>query len=283
MTAPPAEAPARTAAAYTRAYVDRAAAAEGQPGDPIPFIAATEGIKGDGIDLRMSGARLERYLANPVVGYNHSYWGRDGLPIGRGQDTRIDGEKLRIDVVFDQSDEFARRVESKYRNGFLNAVSIGFNVWAWEDGKGSYWLGGVAQEWELTELSAVPIPMDPSAVMDGGRSALRALLATADQVDVPVDVEDVADHGQLLVRVSDQLADDVDPFALGVAIARGIQRAQRARAAETPAAPEPVDQLVDEADPVDQVDDAPAPVADPIDPNAVRSLLAAFSPGGTEA
>lgn len=282
MTAP-AEAPARTAAAYTRAYVDRAAAAEGQPGDPIPFIAATEGVKGDGIDLRMSGARLERYLANPVVGYNHSYWGRDGLPIGRGQDTRIDGETLRIDVVFDQDDEFARRVEAKYRSGFLNAVSIGFSVWAWEDGQGSYWLGGVAQEWELTELSAVPIPMDPNAVMEGGRSALRALLATADQVDVPVDVEDVDQHGHLLVRVSDELATQADPFALGVAIARGIQRTQRARAAEAPADPQPVDQVVDEAQPVDQVDEAPAPSAAPIDPTAARALLAAFTPGGTEA
>jgi phage head maturation protease len=275
MTAPPAEVPARTAAAYTRAYVDRAAAEAGQPGDPIPFIAATEGVKGDGIDLRMSGARLERYLANPVVGYNHSYWGRDGLPIGRGQDTRVDGESLRIDVVFDQADEFARTVEAKYRNGFLNAVSIGFSVWAWEDGKGSYWLGGVAQEWELTELSCVPIPMDPNAVMEGGRSALRALLAATDPAHVRVDVDRDELHQLLIVRVTDELAAEADPFALGVAIARGIQRAQSETPAEQ-AAPEAADPPVD-APPAEQAEP-------PLDPTAARSLLlAAFSTEGPAA
>lgn len=274
MTAPPDLIPRTAAPAYTRAYVDRDAAAAGQPGDPIPFIAATEGIKGDGIDLRMTGARLERFLANPVVGYNHNYYSRDHLPIGRGQNTRVQGDTLRIDVVFDQTDEFAQRVEAKYRAGFLSAVSIGFNVWAWEDGKGSYWLGGVAQEWELTELSCVPIPMDPNAVMQGGRAAVRSLLATADQVTVPVDVETDDAHGLLVVRVADELAADADPLALGVAIARGIQRVQTERqATPTEPAPEPVDEHVDE----------PAGATDPLDPAAARSLLAALTIGGATA
>lgn len=266
-----------TAAAYTRAYVDREAAAAGQPGDPIEFVAATEGVKGDGIDLRMSGARLDRYLANPVVGYNHSYWGRDGLPIGRGEGTRIDGDKLRISVVFDQEDEFATKVERKYRNGFLNAVSIGFNVHAWQDGKGNYWLGGVAEQWELTELSCVPIPMDAEAVMQGGRSALAQMLddPAFSLVDVPVEVEASLPERVLAVRVTEDLVRTADPLQLAVAIARGLQRTS------FHTTPDPVDD--DPGDQVAPVDDTnpPAPAAEEIDQDAARTLLAALTTGGT--
>ena len=277
MTAPPEQAPA--ALAYTRAYVVRDAAAPGQPGDPIRFVAANEGQMRDGIDLRMSGARLERYRANPVVGYNHSYWGRDGLPIARGENTSVVGDQLFIDAVFDQDDEFARKVEAKYRAGFLNAVSIGFNVWAWEDGKGSYWTGGVAQEWELTELSCVPIPMDPDAVVTGGRSAWSRALAAPElaALVVPVEIEHDEASAWLTVRVSDELARSANPLALSVSIAKAFERA----AAEAPKAVEaaPVDEgqaPEAEAD-VDAVRTQPAP----IDPVAAQDLLAAFTAGGT--
>lgn len=152
---------------YQRAYVDRAATRDGEP---IRFVAATEGRKADNIDLRMSGARLERYRSNPVVGYGHAYWGRGDLPIGKAMDAMVEGDKLMMDVMFDPDDEFAQMVEHKYRTGFMNAVSIGFNVLRWEGGNGSTWSGGVAEEWELTELSAVPVPMDGDAVVAAGRS-----------------------------------------------------------------------------------------------------------------
>lgn len=154
---------------YTRAYIDRDAfdRAKGQPGDPIPFVAANEGLQGDGIDLRMDGADLRRFKTNPVIGYGHSYWGRINLPIGRASNIRTDGTALRMDIAFDQADDFATTVERKYRDKFLNAVSIGFDVTEWEDPKTQgYWTGGVAVKWELFETSAVPIPMDPKALAE---------------------------------------------------------------------------------------------------------------------
>lgn len=148
---------------YSRAYVDRDATTEA---GPIRFVMATEGPKGDGIDLRMDGADLRRFRANPVVGYGHCYWGRNDLPIGRASDTVVDGKRLVCDVVFDTADEFAATVDRKYRDGFLNAVSIGFDVHEWADGSRS---SGVATQWELFELSAVPLPMDGKAVVESGR------------------------------------------------------------------------------------------------------------------
>lgn len=156
---------------YLRGYVQRADDDQGDDaaGKPLTIVAATEGRKGDGLNLVMKGAELGRFQANPVVGYGHSYWGRDGLPIGRSDDTRIDGERLLMDIVFDQEDEFARKVERKYRAKMMNAFSIGFSVWNIDD-------SGTPEGWELFEVSAVPLPMDPNAVVESGRDGQLALV-----------------------------------------------------------------------------------------------------------
>lgn len=148
---------------FLRGYCERAKST-----GPLRFVATNEGMQGDGLDLRMSGARIDRFKANPVVGYGHSYYGRVNLPIGKAVETWIDGSKLMADVEFDQADEFATTVERKYRDGYLNAVSIGFSVDAMEPKT------GVVTDWELFEISAVPIPMDPAAVVAGGRGILTA-------------------------------------------------------------------------------------------------------------
>lgn len=244
--------------AYTRAYFDRDATTND---GPLRFVAATGGRKGDNIDLRMAGAQLDRYLANPVFLYGHRYFSRDDLPIGRGDNTMIKGDKLLIDVSFDGEDEFAQKVERKYRGGWMNAVSIGFDVLAWEGGHGSYWAGGVAEQWELLELSAVPVPMDASAVVESGRAASLARLLDAPELlepDVPVEVLRDAAQMWLSVRVSNELAQQADALRLGVAIARGLKAAA--------VAPIPVPDIVP----------APIPAAG-VDETAAQDLLAAFT------
>ncbi|MEU9654202.1 hypothetical protein AB0E00_35640 [Streptomyces sp. NPDC048110] len=154
---------------YMRGYVQRADTGDDAAGKPLTIVAATAGRKGDGLNLTMDGADLGRFEANPVVGYGHSYWGRDGLPIGRSDKTWIDGDRLKMDVVFDQDDDFARKVERKYRNKIMNAFSIGFDVWNIND-------AGVPEGWELFEVSAVPLPMDPNAIVESGRSDQLALV-----------------------------------------------------------------------------------------------------------
>lgn len=155
---------------YLRGFAQRA---EGDdPERPMRFIVATEGKKADGLDLRMNGLNLDRFRANPVVMYGHDYWGRESLPIGRAENIEIDGPNLMADTVFDPDDEFAQRVEGKYRGGFLNAVSVGFDI------RGIDPETGVVEEWEMIEYSAVPVPLDPDAVVESGRARALAL-ATA--------------------------------------------------------------------------------------------------------
>lgn len=150
-------------------YVDRAGLTDDSP---LRVVMASEGRMADKIDLRMSGADLARFRGNPVLGYGHSYWGRTNLPIGRvnPESLTIEGPQLSGALEFDQGDEFAREVERKMRAGFLNAVSIGFDVTQWESAEDSYWRGGVATKWELSELSVVPVPMDASALVTSGRA-----------------------------------------------------------------------------------------------------------------
>lgn len=196
-----------------RAYgqIDRTAVREGEP---LRVVMCSEGKQADGIDLRMAGARLDRFRANPVLGYGHSYWGRGNLPIGRvGPDTiAVDGARAFGDLEFDPDDEFARTVERKLRTGFLNAVSIGFEVTKWENDKGDYWRGGVAEEWELHELSVVPVPMDATATVQSGRTLL-----------------DDRDHAAIRA-----LLDEFGPELLTAALARGWLATP-----PTPPAPEP--------------------------------------------
>ena len=147
---------------YMRAFVDGTPDAEG----PIRFVAGTEGLKLDGRSFKMSGADLGRYEANPVVLWNHD----QGLPpIGRGH-ASVHGGQLMIDVEFDPEDEFAQAVASKYRRGFLNAVSMlplpaGFR-------RGMRPRSGTIDEWELVEVSGVSVPVDRDAIKVG-RSLMR--------------------------------------------------------------------------------------------------------------
>ncbi|WP_327587048.1 HK97 family phage prohead protease [Nonomuraea sp. NBC_00507] len=150
---------------HLRGYTDLArATGEG----PIPFVAANAGVKGDGLDLQMSGVDLTRYQANPVVMYDHEYWGRESLPIGRSENVRVDGEQLRAELTFDLEDDFARTVDRKIRGRFLNAVSIGFGAYNIDE-------AGVPERWELYEISVVPLPLDPDAIADPDRAGQFAL------------------------------------------------------------------------------------------------------------
>lgn len=149
-------------------FVDRAALSDDSP---LRVVMASEGRQADGIDLRMSGVDLSRYRGNPVLGYGHSYWGRTNLPIGRVDPASlvVEGRQLAGHLEFDQGDPFAVEVERKMRAGYLNAVSIGFDVTEWESENDNYWRGGVATGWELEELSVVPVPMDAAALVTSGR------------------------------------------------------------------------------------------------------------------
>jgi len=146
---------------YGRALVDRVGLrADG----PFHIVAANEGLQGDNLDLAMEGLQLARYRANPVVAWMHSWW---EPPVGRADNVEVDGVRLVADVSFDMDDPRASALDRKFRAGFLNAFSIGFGF----DEKDTEDAGGHTRVnvWELFEISAVTVPLDPSAVVESGR------------------------------------------------------------------------------------------------------------------
>lgn len=182
---------------FTRAICERKAKEPGNPGDPVIFTASTPGVKRDGRDLNIASWDLNNYQENPVFLWVHDYGGRT-LPIGRA-DASIEGKRMRAVVIFDQADEFARQVEQKYRTGFLNAVSVG-----WDDHVYCKKCGNELDRWsqygleyfrkkcphceaeltpevidlryELLDISGVPVPGDPDALIERQIRALKQTL-----------------------------------------------------------------------------------------------------------
>lgn len=159
------------------AYVERQQAdADG----PLRVVAATEGKKADGLDLRMDRVRLDRWRSNPVVLLEHFPMtvSADMLAsIGRADDIDVEGDALKADVTFDTGSKLGREIDRQYREGFMHAFSIGFDT-------GEVDSRGVPEWWEPVELSAVPIPMDSDALVEDGRDQVvtmaRAVLGDAD-------------------------------------------------------------------------------------------------------
>jgi hypothetical protein len=166
---------------------------------PIRFVASTEGVKRDGLEIKAESWELENYRKNPVVLWSHDYWGTH-LPVGRA-DVNVEGKSLIASVTFDPDDEFARAIERKYRNGFLNTVSVGW------DSRGD--------TNELLDISAVPVPGDPDALMErqirGLASIGEKLIELTDEPDAPVgdDAEAVWQGTALrMARLFTSAADD---------------------------------------------------------------------------
>lgn len=152
---------------FVRALIDQDSSwRNGKPGSGIPFTASTDGRARDGMRLRSDGWRTGRYEKNSVILWCHAH---TQPPIGRAELTRASGNQLRGVAYFDQDDEFAVKVERKYRAGMMNGFSVG---WDFVDNQGRPidWRRmrpeSLQREafYELNEISAVPVPSDADAL-----------------------------------------------------------------------------------------------------------------------
>lgn len=195
----------RTRQQFARGYAERGI--DNEPaGSPIPFTASTPGVKRDGLDLRAGGWRLDDFRRNPVFLWAHA---RTDPSLGR-----VDAESgtvLTTRVFFDQEDPFARKVESKYRRGFLNAVSVGWDFVDKDGARMDAWsmtLDRIRDEafYNLTELSGVPVPADPDALVQRQRAGLRSLSRQlAEMFDEQEEPDSDVPAGQLRAAVVAEL------------------------------------------------------------------------------
>jgi len=161
---------------------------------------------GDLID--QAGWNLNNYSQNPVILWGHNVK-EERPPIGKALKVWVEGKqartkKLMFKVKFDLQDSFAAEIFRKVKDGFVNTVSVGFLPTEWEEmdkDKGPFG-GRKYTKQELLELSFVPVPANPEALV-----TLRSL-AAEDKRFEPMELD------ELFPQVSIKLSKDevVKPY-----------------------------------------------------------------------
>lgn len=87
-------------------------------------IISTGAVNCYGTRVLTEGIDLGQYERNPVLLWMHRRaFDGDAMPIGKVENLRVEDGKLIGTPVFDQSDDFAKRIESKWESGYLRMAS----------------------------------------------------------------------------------------------------------------------------------------------------------------
>ncbi len=132
------------------------------------FCISCEAEDRDGDILVAKGCDSRHFMKNPVILWAHDY---SGLPIGRAKSLSATMDnRLLADIEYAPT-PFAEQVRTLVKAGFLKATSVGFNPLEAEDrmtSKGD--VGRRYTRWELLEVSIVPVPSNPSALVEAIKS-----------------------------------------------------------------------------------------------------------------
>lgn len=146
------------------------------------FVVHDETVNTHGFRMMTAGANLEEFNKNPVVLYNHNDW---DFPIGRGENMRVEGNRILVDIVFDDEDEKGAKVQGKVERGFIRMASIG--AWPPEEVSNDPALKLPGQElptvtkWTVREVSICPIGSNHNALCFYDRESKK-----------PIDLTDVS-------------------------------------------------------------------------------------------
>jgi HK97 family phage prohead protease len=126
----------------------------------IEAIIATNSIDRHGEILEIDGVDLKQYKKNPVVLWAHDY---SQLPMAKSISIKKQDGKIISKMEFNPNDEESMKKYDAYKNGFVNAFSIGFiptdGVWD-EKINGYRWTKS-----EMIEYSGVPVPANAEALV----------------------------------------------------------------------------------------------------------------------
>jgi HK97 family phage prohead protease len=176
------------------------------------MIASTPDVDRDKDRVMPNGAKLENFIKNPVLMYGHNYRDPWAL-IGKVGDLQIDSSGLNFVPELREAANDADPmtvIRALWDQKLLRAASIGFNPTKWMENE----VGGRDfVEWELLEISIVPIPANQNALrlaakaIDGGSEdpittftvPVLPKTATADEIE-----ETVLDAFRVFLEAVDQ-------------------------------------------------------------------------------
>jgi len=138
-----------------------------------PIIITTERINSFGYRILSSGGDVSDFLKNPVLLYDHTRRERGEnnkdiiLPIGKLNDLKQENGSWTGVPEFDQDDDFANKIASKYNKGYLNAASVGIEIIEISEDPELMEKGQTlptVTKWKLKEVSITDIPGNADAV-----------------------------------------------------------------------------------------------------------------------
>ena len=154
------------------------------PPNTLRFCITSDIVDRDGDLVIPSGGQWVEYMANPVVLWAHQFY---QLPVAKCVGIGRDDHAVYADFQFAvEEHEFAAEVHRLYDGGYLNAVSIGFQVL--EAGPPDYQTikarpdperrcRRVIRRWNLLEVSCVPIGSNPEALQGRRRGPRHVQIA----------------------------------------------------------------------------------------------------------
>jgi HK97 family phage prohead protease len=143
--------------------------AEGTAKRELSFTVSTATVDRAGDSVNVAGWDLAAFKRNPVVLWAHSY---NLPPVARAVEISVSGGALK--ALTEWTDKYSgigpdpNVVYEYYRDGFMSAVSVGFMPTKWafvEEASRKYGIDFMEQE--LLEFSAVPVPANPDALIEG--------------------------------------------------------------------------------------------------------------------
>lgn len=152
-------------------------------------VISTPSLNSYGTRVLTSGIDIEQYKKNPILLYMHRRGEREDAPIGRVEDVHIEGEKLVGVLVFDEKDDFARKVAQKWADGFLRMVSAGLTIIELSDDPAVLLPGQrrmTITKSKLDEVSVVDIGANDDALALYNAEGGRITLAQGDDLSLPL-------------------------------------------------------------------------------------------------
>lgn len=183
----------------------------------LRFIGSSETPDRDGDIISASGWELDNYKKNPVF-----LWAHDASipPIGKAVNVSVQNRKLYFDIEFPEKGMYplADTVFGLYKGGFLNATSVGFM------GKEALkrddeevkdlpeWQRGVKYlKQELLELSAVPVPSNPTALQQAkSKGYISSNVAKFFDIEIDDSVIEIIEDENFVLEVTDGDSIEVD-------------------------------------------------------------------------
>lgn len=164
----------------------------------IVGIASTSAIDRDGESIDQNGWELDNFNQNPVLMVAHDY---SEFPVGKCVEIGVRDGKLIFKAVFSQATQKAREAYELVKEGVLSAFSVGFIPKQYDPNRPE-----LITKAELLEISLVPVPANPEAVVMAKNfksNSLAQYLAKHWELDIEVKENDD--------EKADETSVDVDP------------------------------------------------------------------------